>query len=84
MDIAQIVITVSLTVVTTVLVFCGVYVILLLKELRIAVNRAVGILDDTKQITESVARPVSSFSDFVMGFKNGLKVFNSFFKEKEK
>ena len=82
MDPTQIVITISLAAITIVLVICGVWVIKLLKEVKITVEKTNSILDDTKLITSSVAQPVSSFSEFVMGFKNGLTLFNNFFPKK--
>jgi len=79
MDITQIMIIVSLFVITIVLVACGISVIYLLKDIRVTVGKTNLILDDAKQITGSVAKPVSSFSEFVMGFKNGFHLFNNFF-----
>ena len=81
MDITQIIIIVSLSAVAAVIVACGVWLIKLLKELKITVTKTNSILDDTKLITSSVAAPVSSVSEFVMGFKNGISVFNSLFKK---
>jgi hypothetical protein len=81
MDITQIVIVISLIAVTGIIVACGVWLVALLKELKITVTKTNSILDDTKLITSSVATPVSSISDFVMGFKNGISVFNSLFKK---
>jgi hypothetical protein len=34
-------------------------------------------------MVDSIAKPVSSISEFLVGFKNGLQVFNSFFKKDE-
>ena len=84
MDITQIVIAVSLIAITAIIVACGIWIIKLLKEVKITVEKTNSILDDTKLITSSVAQPVSSFSDFVMGFKNGLTLFNNFFPKKHK
>jgi hypothetical protein len=81
MDITQIVIIISLIAVASVIVACGVWLVMLLKELKITITKTNSILDDTKLITSSVATPVSSISDFVMGFKNGISVFNSLFKK---
>lgn len=82
MDLTQIVTTVSLTAITIIIVACGIWVIKLLKEVIITVEKTNSILDDTKLITSSVAQPVSSFSEFVMGFKNGFTLFNNFFPKK--
>jgi len=77
MDITQIVVIISLLAITTVIVWTGVYLIKLLKELRITVST-------TNQIVSSVSGPVTSVSEFLMGFKNGFSVFNSFFKKDKK
>lgn len=82
MDLTQIVIAVSLTAITVIIVICGVWVVKLLKEVKVTVEKTNSILDDTKLITSSVAQPVSSFSEFVMGFKNGMTLFNNFFPKK--
>ncbi|HBP51487.1 MAG: hypothetical protein US68_C0010G0103 [Candidatus Shapirobacteria bacterium GW2011_GWE1_38_10] len=77
MDITQIVVIISLLAITTVIVVVGIYLIKLIKDLRITVGQ-------TNQIITSVSGPVSSVSEFLMGFKNGFTVFNSFFKKDKK
>lgn len=83
MDITQIFIVISLSVVSISIVVGTFYIVGLIQELRLAVHKATNILDDTHQITSSVAKPVSSFSEFLMGFKNGFKLFNSFFNKED-
>lgn len=77
MDITQIVVIISLLAISTVIVMVGVYLIKLIKDLRVTVGEA-------NQIISSVSRPVNSFSEFLMGFKNGFTLFNSFFKKDKK
>jgi len=84
MDLTQIVIIISLLAITTILVVCGISVVNLLRDLRDTIKKTNLILDDTKQITSSVAQPVSSFSEFVMGFKNGFHIFNSLVNKNKK
>lgn len=84
MDLTQILIAFSLLAIAVAIVVCTVYLISLIKELKNAVTSATAILEDTHKITASVARPVSSFSDFLMGFKNGFQLFNSFFDKNKK
>ena len=85
MDLTQVLIAFCLFAVTTVIVICTIYLISLIKELKNTVSRTGAILADAQKITGSIAKPVSSFSDFLMGFKNGFHLFNSFFdKEKNK
>lgn len=84
MDLTQIFIVFSLTAIAVAIVVCTIYLISLIKELKNAVASATEILNDTHKITSSVAKPVSSFSDFLMGFKNGFQLFNSFFDKDKK
>ena len=84
MDITQIVLIISLLSVSTVIVVSGIWLIKVLVEVRSTVVKTNLILDDTKLITSSVAQPVSTFSEFIMGFKNGLSIFNKFFNKPEK
>lgn len=84
MEPTQIVIMISLIAITAVIVACGIWIIKVLKEVQKTVVKTNLILDDTKLITTSVAQPVSSFSEFVMGFKNGFTLFNNFFPKKSK
>lgn len=85
MDPTQIVLLVSITLITATLVYIGYWIVNLLKELRTTITKTNSILDDTQVITSSISGPVASVSEFVMGFKNGMAVFNTFFpKDKTK
>ncbi|HOZ81131.1 MAG TPA: hypothetical protein PK370_02840 [Candidatus Woesebacteria bacterium] len=77
MDPTQIVISIALILVASIIVAVGVYIILLIKDLRKSLSQVTLILEDTKTISTSIAKPVSSVSEFVMGFKNGFKIFNN-------
>lgn len=83
MDITQIILMVSVTLVTIVIVVSGIWLVLLLKELKITIIKTNSILDDTKSITSSIAEPVASISEFINGFRNGMNFFTSLFKKKE-
>jgi len=84
MDITQIVIIVSLVCITGIIVVSGIWLVKVLKELKTTITKTNEILDDTHLITSSVAKPVSSVSEFVMGFKNGFSFFNNLFDKKNK
>jgi Na+-transporting NADH:ubiquinone oxidoreductase subunit NqrC len=84
MDITQIVTIVSLILITGIVVASGIWLILVLKQLRTTLSKTNQILEDTQLITSSVAKPVSSFSEFLMGFKNGFGFFNNLFNRKNK
>lgn len=84
MDITQIAIIVSLICITVIIVIAGIWLILILKGFKNTLSKADRILDDTKSITSSVAKPISSISEFIMGFKNGFSFFNKLFDKKDK
>jgi len=83
MDITQIVIIVSLLAITTIIVICGINLIKLLKDLSTTLTKTNLILDDTHLITDSVAKPISSFSEILMGVKNGFSFFSNLNKDKK-
>ncbi len=83
MDITQTIILISIGSISAVVIAGGVWFILILRELKTTINKANSILDDTKMITSSVAQPVSSLSEFLMGFRNGINLFNNLFKKQE-
>ena len=84
MDLIQVLIVLSLSIVSISVAVCTYYIITLIIELKKTIVKTTSILDDTHLITSSVAKPVSSFSDFLMGFKNGFKLFNTFFDKDRK
>lgn len=84
MDITQIVIIISLITITITIVVGGIYFIRVLKDLNLTLKKTNIILDDAHIITDSVAKPVSSFSDFIMGLKNGFSFFSNLTKDKKK
>lgn len=84
MDITQIVIISSLILITGIIFASGIWLIKIFKELKITLTKTNKILDDAQSITNSVAKPVNSISEFVMGFKNGFSFFNNLFDKKDK
>ena len=84
MDTTQLVITISIISVSSIIVASGIWLILILKELRHTIKKTNTIMDDAKAITTSIAQPVSSVSEFLMGFKNGISLFNKLFPSDKK
>lgn len=84
MELTQIVIIVSLILITGIVFASGIWLIKIFKELKTTITKTNQILDDAHTITTSVAKPVSSISEFVMGFKNGFSFFNKFFDKNKK
>ena len=82
MDSFQLIITLAIVVIAFTFVFIGIWMVLVLAAVRTGLKKINQILDTTSEITASIATPVSSFSEFLMGFKNGFAVFNKFFKNK--
>ena len=69
---------------TTVLVVSGIQVIKLLAELRETLKKTNKIIDDANQITSSVAKPIASASNFIMGIKSGVDLIGLISKLKDK
>ncbi len=84
MDTTQIVIIISLFAITAIIVVSGIYFIRLLKDLATTLKKTNLILDDAHSITDSVAKPISSFSEFLMGLKSGFSFFSNLTKDKKK
>ncbi|MDD4026744.1 MAG: hypothetical protein PHO75_00980 [Candidatus Shapirobacteria bacterium] len=84
MDITQIVIIVSLVAITAIITIGGIYFVRLLKDLSITLKKTNLILDDAHLITDSVAKPISSFFEVLMGLKNGFSFFSNLNKNKKK
>lgn len=82
MDITQIIIIISLIVITVIIVVGGIYFIKLLKDLGKTLEKTNLILDDAHSITDSIAKPISSISELVTGFKNGFSFFTNLTKKK--
>lgn len=55
----------------------SVYVIFVLKDFRLTIQKANSILDDAQQVTDSVKRPVSSIMSLVDGAVRGIKAAKS-------
>ena len=65
----QIILIFILAILAVVLVAVGVYVVLVLKELRITIQKANVILDDVENVTNVVANPLSIISSVFEGYK---------------
>lgn len=69
---------------TAILIISGIWVIKILKEFLQTVRQINSILDDTKVVSESVAEPVATFSDFLMGLRSGLDLVTRLVQKNEK
>lgn len=68
---AQLLIFIVILVLTVLLIVLGIQVFLILRDLRVTINKTNKILDNADIITESIATPVSSLSSLIMGIKTG-------------
>ena len=82
-DPAQILLIVIIIVLTILLVILGIQVSLILKDLRVTIQKTnkvlddtAEVLDDTAEITEAVKGPVVGFSSAIMGLKTGSALLN--------
>lgn len=63
--------------------FVGVYIVLVLKEVRSSVLKFNRILDTVNDLSTAVSRPLVGLSGAVEGFTEGLKVFQALKKVKK-
>ena len=70
-DSVQFILFIVIIVLTGLLVFLGVQVFFILKELRRTLEKTNDMLDNAGKITESISRPLSSLSSIPFNFKAG-------------
>lgn len=83
-DSTQILLTIVVLVLTTLLTIVGVEVFLILREFRESIRKMNKILDDAGLISESVAKPISGISGFLTGLKSGASLVKLLLKEEPK
>lgn len=66
-DTIQIVLLLVIIILTILLIFLGIQVYFILRELRISIKKANRVLDNTNDITESVSKPISLLSTVLIG-----------------
>ena len=74
----QLVLLVTLSLLTINLVVVGIYVIMVLREFRDTMKKLNGFLDTVQTVTDSVTAPISTLSNVFAGVTSGLKVLNAF------
>lgn len=57
------------------LLFVGVYIVLVLKEVRESIKKVNEILDNAAEVTDAVSKPVIGASGALMGLMEGVKIF---------
>jgi predicted PurR-regulated permease PerM len=81
-DPAQTALFIVIIVLTVLLVVLGVQVFYILRELRKTITKINKVLDYTESITESVSKPIASFSTLAMGLKTGATIAKLFQTDK--
>lgn len=69
MDAAQILLFTTVTILTALLVFLGVHVYFILRETKRALEKINKLLEDANLVSDSVARPIVGFANFLDGIK---------------
>lgn len=64
---------VILILLTANLIFVGIYIVLVLKEVRTSIQKINTLLDTTNQITTAVSDPVIGFAGALTGVVQGIK-----------
>jgi len=59
---------------TTNLLFVGIYIVLVLKEVRSAFAKVNTILESAQEVTDSVSEPIVNASKFLNGIIQGVKL----------
>lgn len=57
------------------LIFVGVYIVLILKEVRAAITKINEILDSASAVSTAVAHPIVGASGAISAFSEGVKAF---------
>jgi hypothetical protein len=81
MDPAQILLFIVIIILMILLIVLGIQVYFVLKDIRKTLAKANRVLDNTGDITEAVAGPVTGLSTAIMGVKTGsslMGLFNRF------
>lgn len=73
-DPAQILLIIFIIILIIVFVVLSFQVYLILKDLRQTISKTNKVLDNTAEITESVANPLNSLSSLIMGLKSGATI----------
>ena len=84
MDPAQIILLIVISALTILLIFIGVQIFFVLKELRQAFVKVNRILDEAQSIADSVMEPISNFSSAFSGIKAVASLLSMFSHKKSK
>lgn len=83
MEPTQILLFSVVVVLTCLLVFLGVQVFFILREARRTMEKINKLLDSANLVSDSVARPIASFANFVDGVKNFGNLMDMVLNKKE-
>ena len=83
MDPIQLTIIVVTITLTILLVVLGIQVYLILKEIRLSLQKTNKMLDDAGAVTGTVSEGLTSMSGFIHGIKSGISLITSLKKKGE-
>ncbi len=83
LDTFQLLLVVVVTSLTTLMIFVGIQVVYILREVRESMEKVNKILDDAGLISESVAKPIAGVSGFLTGIQSGAKLMKLFRDDKK-
>lgn len=83
MDIVQLVIIAISLVLTLLVVFIGIQIWFILKEMRISLQKMNKMLDDFSKVTGTIGETASGFSGIISGLKAGLSIFSGLKRKAE-
>lgn len=76
MDITQLLLSIMFLSITAVFTIIGVWLLMVLRDAKEVIVKTNSILTDAQSVTSSIKAPISSFSEFMIGLKNGLQFVN--------
>jgi hypothetical protein len=84
MDPIQLTIILVTTSLTILLIVLGIQVFLILKEMRLSLQKANKMLDDAGMVTGTVSQGITSMSGFINGIRSGISLITSLKPKEEK
>jgi len=73
----QVILIFILALLTINIIIVGVYVIIVLKELRVTIKKSNEVLDNVHSVTNAVSNPITSLVGIVSGVVEGFKAVKS-------
>ena len=82
-DMTQLLLSLVILVLTSMLAIIGIQVYFILREFRATLQKANKVLDDTGVISQSVSKPLSLLSTLLVSLKGGSSLLKALTREKK-